>query len=58
MVGMELKEYVQSELLMMSGDSTRNMYSVIEINKLKEVIYFFEVSVPVHHIIMRVKGPT
>jgi hypothetical protein len=31
------KLYVQSELLMMGGVSTRNMYSIIEINKLRKV---------------------
>jgi hypothetical protein len=30
------KLYVQSELLMMGGGSARNMYSVIEINQLRE----------------------
>jgi hypothetical protein len=31
------KLYVQSELPMMGGASTRNMYSIIEINKLRKV---------------------
>jgi hypothetical protein len=35
------KLYVQSELLMMRGGSTRNMYSVIEINKLRKVTSFW-----------------
>jgi hypothetical protein len=35
------KLHLQSELLMMGGGSTRNMYSVIEINKLRRVTSFW-----------------
>jgi hypothetical protein len=35
--GQNQKQYVQSKLLMMGGGSTRNRYSIIEINKLRKV---------------------
>jgi hypothetical protein len=41
MLGKYQKLYVQSELLMMGGGCTRNMYSFIEINKLRKVTSFW-----------------